>query len=751
MASRLVHFHFLTAIFGISTGFLLTTGRADGVEPKYCQGFKMNHVPNMTHEHNGAGDADMNKLVSGTTYDAVTIEFDFIPNGKSMEFQFVFGSEEYTEFQGNGYNDGFGFFLSGPNVPPDLDVNNQPKYANGAKNLALIGGIPVNVNSINSTTNSSLYNDYVDSWTANGGAGLGCGGPSFPNNLHQMDGFTDVLTASFNNFICNGTTVYRLKMVLADAGDAKFDSWVLFKAGSFSSNFTIGQLQPLPPLCEGSQVNISITGNSNYSYLWSNNATGQSTTYNATAGLNSISVTATNADGCTITRSIDVQVHTNQNQAPVCGQLYDDGGIPVNPLVVKSGQLFCRDIPFYDPQGNETVRLFPNNLPSGMTYLPLNNNANPATSRLCWQPGPADVGVHCFTVKATDNNACGTFESECQYCIKVLCPECDDKDVVYENRSVAVNNPLPAKTKAGRSILAGRDVNPATPNGDVVVSPTEDVTFKAGEYITLKDGFTVEFNGEFLAKIDPNTCLTSEDCNCCTGWNGFNLQFPNVITPNNDGFNDYWRVTDLNHPGTGCLRNASCFDIEIYDRHGVLIYKKVFTAPINPFDCCPVKNVLNWNLYNPPFYSFEDVLYWAGTNQAGNRVPDETYYYLLKLCSQCGGEFTYTGTIEVLGGEGSPAMPGIDSVYAWYNLANAKNEMIVYPNPAKDEFFVYLIGEKGNYSLTVIDMMGKPIKRLSVNANEKQWVSMQLMPAGIYYVKTEIAGQNLIRKIVLTK
>src|SRR5262245_38597409 len=64
------------------------------------------------------GDPDLDVLLGGgyTTYDAAVLEFDFVPNGDTLRFNYVFGSEEYLEWVSSSYNDVFGFFLSGPGI-----------------------------------------------------------------------------------------------------------------------------------------------------------------------------------------------------------------------------------------------------------------------------------------------------------------------------------------------------------------------------------------------------------------------------------------------------------------------------------------------------------------------------------------------------------------------------------------------------------------------------------------------------------
>ena len=62
----------------------------------------------------GVNDPDLDQLSTFDTNDAAILEFDFVPNGDSVVFRYVFSSEEYNEYVCGSVNDAFGFFLSGP-------------------------------------------------------------------------------------------------------------------------------------------------------------------------------------------------------------------------------------------------------------------------------------------------------------------------------------------------------------------------------------------------------------------------------------------------------------------------------------------------------------------------------------------------------------------------------------------------------------------------------------------------------------
>lgn len=139
--------------------------------------------------------------------DIVMLEFDFVPTSDSIEFEYVFGSEEYPEYV-YAFNDAFGFFISGQNP-----YGGEP-YEN--KNIALIPNTntPITINSVNDMDNSEYYVDNE------GGEWV------------QYDGYTVPLKAAAR-VVPN--TMYHLIMAIADAGDWSFDSGVFLKANSLTA------------------------------------------------------------------------------------------------------------------------------------------------------------------------------------------------------------------------------------------------------------------------------------------------------------------------------------------------------------------------------------------------------------------------------------------------------------------------------------------------------------------------------------
>ncbi len=189
-------FSYTGNVLGVEEGVLLTTGTiSNAVGP--------NNVENKTFEQNTPGSPLLNIVTGRTTYDACRFEFDVIPGGDTLRFNFAFASEEYNEWVGSQYNDVFGFFISGPGIAGDPGIAPE-------KNIALIPGTnnAVTINNVNNGSNPTYYYDNV-------------GGPQI-----QYDGVTQDLQAMA---VVQPCQTYRLKLIVADASDRKYDSGVFIE------------------------------------------------------------------------------------------------------------------------------------------------------------------------------------------------------------------------------------------------------------------------------------------------------------------------------------------------------------------------------------------------------------------------------------------------------------------------------------------------------------------------------------------
>jgi gliding motility-associated-like protein len=191
----------------------------------------------------------------GNIGNKAVLEFDFIPMKDMVSFRYVFSSEEYERWACSQYNDVFGFFISGPGIPTNI---NGP-FTNNAMNLAMIPGSlsRVSINTVNSgLLNASNANgpDFTDpfrpcfdadpNWQANaqyyrsnGGEFIGFGQVQepFASDAYyiQHNGMTVVLTASAA-VECGQT--YHLKLALGNVADNWFPSAVFIEGGSFRSS-----------------------------------------------------------------------------------------------------------------------------------------------------------------------------------------------------------------------------------------------------------------------------------------------------------------------------------------------------------------------------------------------------------------------------------------------------------------------------------------------------------------------------------
>ncbi|MEM7104739.1 MAG: choice-of-anchor L domain-containing protein [Bacteroidota bacterium] len=226
--ASIAYFEGANTNLGINAGILITSGDATMVADA-ASTFANTY-------HNTSGDTDLEALVGIATYDAAVLEFDITTTGGDLDFQYIFGSEEYPEFVNASFNDGFAFLISGPNIP-------------GNANIAMVPGTSdaVSINNVNSGLNSQYY---VDNLTA-----------VDPDVAY--DGLTTELQATFSAV---DTETYHVKIVVADAADGVFDSGVFLGIESLC-----GQMMLTPPAIANIVVDgstITLENDSRYATSW---------------------------------------------------------------------------------------------------------------------------------------------------------------------------------------------------------------------------------------------------------------------------------------------------------------------------------------------------------------------------------------------------------------------------------------------------------------------------------------------------
>ncbi|MCI0638185.1 MAG: choice-of-anchor L domain-containing protein [Gemmataceae bacterium] len=206
-------------VIGLESGIILSTGGVKNVEGT-------NTTELMTQNNGLAGNATLDGLTGGfTTNDATVLDFDFVANSSTLQFQYVFASDEFNEWKNTRYNDVFAFFVDGQNIAL-LPNSNGPQG-------------PVSINNSNLVVNNSQF--FINNDLASG----------LPRET-EMDGLTTVLTATAT---VNPGQTYHIKLAIADASDHLWDSNVFIKLLNRSPILTVNA--PTVTVGEGSVATIS--------------------------------------------------------------------------------------------------------------------------------------------------------------------------------------------------------------------------------------------------------------------------------------------------------------------------------------------------------------------------------------------------------------------------------------------------------------------------------------------------------------
>ena len=193
--------------FDSGTGLVLSTGNIIDM-------YGPNLSSSTTTEWGTPGDPLINVISGGTSFDACVFEFDIIPIGDTIRFNFTFASEEYEEYVGTVFNDAFGFFISGPGIDgtPGLGA---------FENIALIPGtsIPVSINTVNNGNPDIGFPPQNPEFFVSNPPGF--------NTVFEYDGWT---TGLFAERVVTACDTFRLKLAIADVGDRRWDSSVFVEA-----------------------------------------------------------------------------------------------------------------------------------------------------------------------------------------------------------------------------------------------------------------------------------------------------------------------------------------------------------------------------------------------------------------------------------------------------------------------------------------------------------------------------------------
>lgn len=251
-----------SAGLGLGTGLLLSTGLTSEINANGT-----NQNDDFDYD---VGTSSTDPLLVGLIgagvdiYDPCIIEFDIVPQCGTITLTFVFGSDEYTNWVSQGFNDGFGFFVTGPN-PAGGNYTNT--------NVATLpSGTVVSIDNVNSTTNPTFFTNNNSGTAAN-----------------HLDGFTTVITPTINVIPCQ---TYHFKLAIADAGDAQVDSAVLIDIIQCSNPLTIATTST-PDHCDEGIGTATVTtsgGTGPFTYSWAPAGGSNATATDLLAGTYTVTV-----------------------------------------------------------------------------------------------------------------------------------------------------------------------------------------------------------------------------------------------------------------------------------------------------------------------------------------------------------------------------------------------------------------------------------------------------------------------------
>src|SRR6218665_1627312 len=252
---------------GLGSGLIMTTGDASALPGTGISNDDFDYcVGTIT------SDPQLTALSSQATRDVCIIQFDVVPQCNNISLTFVFGSDEYTNWVNQTYNDAFGFFVSGPNP-------GGGSYSN--VNIATIpSGTAVSVDNVNQTTNSTYF--------VNNNSG------TYGNHF---DGFTTVLTPSIAVTPCQ---TYHFKLAIADASDCAMDSGVLINLIQCVNVMSLSTSNTPVTICGANNGTASVSAANGYgpfTYTWSPAPGGGQGTPNVTGLSAGTTYTVTVDDG----------------------------------------------------------------------------------------------------------------------------------------------------------------------------------------------------------------------------------------------------------------------------------------------------------------------------------------------------------------------------------------------------------------------------------------------------------------------
>lgn len=565
--------------FPFQNGIILSTGKINNAPG-----------PNIYLSDDGGGigwngDSDLNDALGlSNTFNATILEFDFIPLGNRISFDYIFSSEQYlTNPSSNqcNYTDGFAFLLK---------RNGETNY----QNLAVVPGtnIPVKVNTVRGSgticppANQAYFDAFNDT-----------------NHPTNFNGQTKILKAESD--VIPGET-YHIKLVIADEGNYRFDSAIFLGGGSFNFGIDLGDDRLIAtgnPLCPSETLTVDATQAGATGYQWFRNTNpipgATNPTYTITsAGDYTVNIfygTTCSPPSNTLKIEYAESLVINQDLFTECDADTNQDGKTVFDLDVIKNQLFTNlptdyNISFFEIPTSTTA------LPTNYTNTIPNNQtiyARIMNIQGCYSDYPVNLVVNTFDTILADETI-GLCENSIlnldagsgftSYEWNTDPPQFTQQITVNSGGSyeVTVTNSFNcSKTKtftveaSGIATIEDIIINDFQENNSATIQISAS---SLGNYEFSLDDINYQDSNIFTNLLEGEyTVYVNDKKKCGVAKRTFYiLDYPKYFTPNGDNYNDTWYIKNLRK------RNLQNSTISIFDRYGKLI--KQYNADTEAWD-----------------------------------------------------------------------------------------------------------------------------------------------------------------------
>ena len=565
--------------FPFQNGIILSTGKINNAPG-----------PNIYLSDDGGGigwngDSDLNDALGlSNTFNATILEFDFIPLGNKISFDYIFSSEQYlTNPSSNqcNYTDGFAFLLK---------RNGETNY----QNLAVVPGtnIPVKVNTVRGSgticppANQAYFDAFNDT-----------------NHPTNFNGQTKILKAESD--VIPGET-YHIKLVIADEGNYRFDSAIFLGGGSFNFGIDLGDDRLIAtgnPLCPSETLTVDATQAGATGYQWFRNTNpipgATNPTYSITsAGDYTVNIfygTTCSPPSNTLKIEYAESLVINQDLFTECDADTNQDGKTVFDLDVIKNQLFTNlptdyNISFFEIPTSTT------SLPTNYTNTIPNNQtiyARIMNIQGCYSDYPVNLVVNTFDTILADEtiglceNSILTLDAGSgftSYEWNTDPPQFTQQITVNSGGSyeVTVTNSFNcSKTKtftveaSGIATIEDIIINDFQENNSATIQISAS---SLGNYEFSLDDINYQDSNIFTNLLEGEyTVYVNDKKKCGVAKRTFYiLDYPKYFTPNGDNYNDTWYIKNLRK------RNLQNSTISIFDRYGKLI--KQYNANTEAWD-----------------------------------------------------------------------------------------------------------------------------------------------------------------------